>query len=91
MLSQLLATEYPDLVQTFQSMVALDPCCRPTVAEALKSVKDYHDGFARAQLKGPVPEPNLDTMSIEERFKRMREANVRQAAREKKRLEAELV
>ena len=71
-------------------MAALDPSCRPTAAEALCSIQQYHNGFTRAQLKGPVPEPNLDTMSIEERFRRMREANARQAAREKKYLDAEL-
>jgi len=44
----------------------------------------------RAQLKGPVPEPNLDTMTLEEHFQQIREANVRQAAREQNRSEAEL-
>ena len=72
-------------------MTAVDPSCRPTTAEALKSIQEYHDGFTRAQLKGPVPEPELETMSIEEGFKRMKEATARQAARDKGRLEEELV
>ena len=91
MLVQLLAAEYPNLIETFKSMAALDPIARPTAHEALKSIHDYHDGFTRAQLKGPVPQANLVTMSIEEQFQRMHEANARQAAREQKRLEAELI
>jgi hypothetical protein len=71
-------------------MVELDPSCRPTNVAVLNYIRAYHEGFTRAQLKGPVPEPNLDTMKLEERFKQIREANVRQAAREQKRLEAEL-
>jgi hypothetical protein len=72
-------------------MTATDPACRPSAAEALKAVRDYRDGFTRAQLKDPVPEPDLDSMPIAELGRRMDEANARQAAREKKRLEAELV
>jgi len=71
-------------------MIEPDPSCRPTAAEALKSVHEYHDGFTRAQLKGPVPKPDLSPMSLEELGKRMDEANERQAVRKKKRLEAEL-
>jgi hypothetical protein len=85
-----LEIDYPELVETFQSMTALDPSCRPTTAEAFKSIDEYHDGFTRAQLKGPVPEPNLDGMSLAELRKRVDEANERQEAREKKRLEAAL-
>ena len=72
-------------------MMEVDPSCRPTAAEALNSIYDYHDGFTRTQLKGPVPETNLDTMSMEELFRKMWEANKWQAVREKKCLEAELV
>jgi hypothetical protein len=89
-LLQLLETEYPDLIKIFQSMTAVDPSCRPTVAEALKSVHEYHDGFTRAQLKGPVPMPDIDPIPLEVRFQKMREANARKVMREKKRLEAEL-
>jgi hypothetical protein len=71
-------------------MIEPDPSCRPTAAEALKFVHEYHDGFTRAQLKGPVPLPDLNIPPLEEIWKRMDEANARQAAREKKRLEAEL-
>ena len=91
MLVQLLEAEYPNLIETFKSMVAVDPIARPTAREALKSIHDYHDGFTRAQLKGPVPLANLMTMSPEEIFKRMSEAIARKVAREKKLLEAELV
>ena len=72
-------------------MTAADPSCRPTTAEALKSIQEYHDCFTRTQLKGPVPEANLETMTIEERFNWMREASARHAAREKWHLEEELV
>ncbi|KIM72385.1 hypothetical protein PILCRDRAFT_741990 [Piloderma croceum F 1598] len=72
----LLEIEYPDLVKTFRSMVELDPSRRPTAVAALNFVRAYHEGYTRAQLKGPVPEPNLDTMTLEERFKQVREANV---------------
>jgi hypothetical protein len=89
-LLQLLATEYPDLVNVFQSMTAVELPSRPTMAEALESIHRYHDGFTRAQLKGPVPRPNLDGMSISQHFRRMEEALVRQEARKKKRLEEEL-
>jgi hypothetical protein len=91
MLVQLLEAEYPNLIETFKSMAAVDPIARPTAREALTSIHDYHDGFTRAQLKGPVPLANLMTMSPEEIFRRMREANARKVAREKKLLEAELV
>ena len=72
-------------------MTAIDPSCRPTTEEALKSIQEYHEGFTRAQLKGPVPEANIDTISLEERFKQMEEAYARQVAREKRRLEDEPV
>ena len=89
-LLQLLATEYPALVNVFQSMAGVDPPSRPTMAEALESIHKYHDGFTRAQLKGPVPRPNLDGMSISQHFRRMEEALARQEARKKKHLEEEL-
>jgi serine/threonine protein kinase len=88
--SQLLEPDYPDLIKIFRSMIEPDPSCRPTAAEALKSVHEYHDGFTRAQLKGSVPKPNLSPMSFSQMVKRTHEANARQAVREKKRLEAEL-
>lgn len=72
-------------------MTAVDPSCRPTAAEALKSIHEYHDSFTRAQLKGPVPKPIIDTVPLEVRFQKMREANARKAAREKKLVEAEFV
>ncbi|KIM81809.1 hypothetical protein PILCRDRAFT_491185 [Piloderma croceum F 1598] len=68
----LLETEYPDLIKVFQSMTAVNPSCRPTVAEALKSIQEYHDG---AQFKGPVPKPAIDPIPIEVRFQKIREAN----------------
>ncbi|KIM81815.1 hypothetical protein PILCRDRAFT_821171 [Piloderma croceum F 1598] len=84
-----LETEYPDLVKVFRAMTAVDPSCRPTVAEALKSIDEYHNGFTRAQLKIlQVPEPLIDPIPIAVRFQKMEEAIVRKAA--KKRLEAEL-
>jgi hypothetical protein len=88
--SQLLEPDYPELIRIFRSMIEPDPSCRPTAGEALKFVHEYHDGFTRAQLKGPVPEPDFHPMPLKEMWKRMDEANERQAAREKKRLEAEL-
>jgi len=48
-------------------MTEPDPSCWPSAAEALKSIHDYHDGFTRAQLKGPVPKPNLERMSFSKR------------------------
>jgi hypothetical protein len=72
-------------------MTEPDPSCRPTAAEALKSIHEYHDGFTRAQLKGPGPEPDRLEMSFSELRKRASEANKRQAARVEKRLEVELV
>jgi hypothetical protein len=60
------------------------------MAETLESIHKYHDGFTRAQLKGPVPEPKWEVVPIAENFKRMEEALVRQEARKKKRLEEEL-
>jgi len=72
-------------------MTVDDPSSRPTAAEAFKSIQEYHEGFTRAQLGGPVPKPNLQTMTFSEIFRRMDEANARQAARGKKQLEAELV
>jgi hypothetical protein len=89
MQQQLLETDYPDLVNVFRSMTAGDPSCRPTAAAAFKSVQAYHESFTRTQLKGHVPKPNLDTMSMSEIFRRMREANARQAVREKMKMEAE--
>ncbi|KIM80433.1 hypothetical protein PILCRDRAFT_9613 [Piloderma croceum F 1598] len=86
----LLESDYPDLIKIFRSMIEHDPSCRPTAAEALKSVHEYHDGFTRAQLKGPVPEPDLSPMPFSQMVKRTHEANARQAAREQKHLEAEL-
>ena len=55
-------------------MTEPDPSCWPSAAEALKSIHDYHDGFTRAQLKGPVPKPNLERMTFSERCKRIEEA-----------------
>jgi hypothetical protein len=81
-LLQLLETEYHDLIKAFRSV---DPSCRPTTVEALNSIQEYHVGFTPSQLKGPVPEPELQTMT------RMREATARQVAREKRRLDEELV
>jgi hypothetical protein len=40
---------------------------------------------------GPVPEPIIDTVPLEVRFRKVREANARKAAREKKHMEVELV
>jgi len=88
--SQLLEPDYPELIKTFWSMIEPDPSCRSTAAEALKFVHEYHDGFTRAQLKGPVPKPDLSLMTVSQMVKRTNETNARQAAREKKRLEAEL-
>ena len=72
-------------------MMVVNPSCWPTAKEAIKSIQEYHDGFTRAQLKCPIPETNYDTMSMEEPFKRMQEANEWQAVREKKFLVVELV
>jgi hypothetical protein len=71
-------------------MTEPDPSRRPTAAEALKLIHNYHDGFTRAQLKGPVPEPVIDPMTMTERFRRITEANARHDAREKKRLDAKV-
>ncbi|KIM78671.1 hypothetical protein PILCRDRAFT_824110 [Piloderma croceum F 1598] len=57
--------------------------CRLTAAEALETIREYHEGFARAQLKGRVLKPVIDTLTLEERMQRAREANARQEAREK--------
>jgi hypothetical protein len=70
-------------------MTELNPSCRPTTAETLKTIHEYHDGFTRMELKGRVPKPVIDTLTLEERMQRARAANARQAAREKM-LEAEL-
>jgi hypothetical protein len=72
-------------------MMLVDPSCRPTATEALKSINKYHEGFTRAQLKGPVPEPDFDVISLSEHFRRMDEAIAREAARKTKRLETEIV
>jgi hypothetical protein len=65
-------------------------CCEGPEA-TLKSIHEYHDGFTRAQLMGLVPEPIIDTVPLEVRFRKMREANARKAAREKKHMDVELV
>ena len=89
-LLQPLETEYPDLVKVFRSMTAVDPSCRLTVAEALKFIDEYRNGFTRAQVKVlRVPESLIDPIPLAVRFQKMEEAIVRKAAREKKRLEAE--
>ena len=57
-------------------------------AKALESVQAYHEGFTRVQLRGPVPKLNLQILTLSEIFRRMKEANARQAAREKQQLGA---
>jgi len=48
--SELLELDYPELVKVISSMIEPGLSCRPTAAEGLKSVHEYHDGFTRAQL-----------------------------------------
>jgi hypothetical protein len=78
--SQLLEPDYPDLIKIFRS-VEPDPSCRPTAAQALKSVHEHHDGFTRARLKGPVLMHDLSPITVSQMVKRTNEANARQAVR----------
>jgi hypothetical protein len=64
-------------------MTEPDPSCRPSTAEALKSIHDYHDGSTHAQLKSPVLKHNHEQMTLSERFKRIKEANAQREARMK--------
>jgi hypothetical protein len=58
-------------------MTDLNPSRTPTAAEALETIREYHEGFTRAQLRGHVPKPVIDTLTLEERIQRGREANAR--------------
>jgi hypothetical protein len=54
------------------------------MAEALKTIDEYHDGFTRAQLKGHVPKHVIDTLTVEELMQRGWKAYAQQVEREKR-------